>query len=85
MMRRPDHSLGSILLFILIIPVAVCTVFGQDDQGDGTVVLRGTVHNLGENVVMWTNTSFAGFYYDIDKNLGAAELIFRLSNASPTR
>ena len=35
------------------------------------VDVRGTVTNVGVNQFTWDNSSFAGLYYDIDKNLGA--------------
>ena len=50
----------------------------------GTYELRGTVANVGNNTMTWDNSSFAGFYYDIDKNLGAEKLTFSLSDANPT-
>jgi hypothetical protein len=36
--------------------------------------VRGQVTNLGVNQFTWTNANFPGFYYDIDKNLGAETL-----------
>ena len=48
----------------------------------GTYELRGTVTNVGNNSFIWDNSSFAGFYYDIDKNLGAEQLTFTLSDAT---
>jgi S-layer protein (TIGR01567 family) len=47
------------------------------------VQVRGTVANLGIPEYTWDNSSFAGFYYDINKNLGAETITFRLSNANP--
>ena len=41
------------------------------------VDVRGTVTNVGVNQYTWDNSKFAGFYYDIDKNLGAETLTFR--------
>ena len=49
----------------------------------GSYQLRGSVANLGQNVFTWDNSSFSGFYYDIDKNLGAEKLTFKLANANP--
>ena len=48
------------------------------------VDVRGQVTNLGVNQFTWTTNNFAGFYYDIDKNLGAETLTFSLSDANPT-
>ena len=50
----------------------------------GPYQLRGTVANVGQNQVTWDNSSFFGFYYDIDKNLGAETLTFRPTLATPT-
>ncbi len=50
----------------------------------GTYQLRGTVANVMQNQVTWDNSSFSGFYYDIDKNLGAEMITFRPTLATPT-
>jgi S-layer protein (TIGR01567 family) len=50
----------------------------------GTYELRGTLANVLMNNVTWDNSSFPGFYYDIDKNLGAESITFRPSLNSPT-
>ena len=50
----------------------------------GPYQLRGTVSNVMYNQVTWDNSSFSGFYYDIDKNLGAETLTFRPTSATPT-
>ncbi len=49
----------------------------------GTYELRGSVTNLGTKETNWTNASFSGFYYDIDDNVGAEKLTFRLSDINP--
>jgi S-layer protein (TIGR01567 family) len=46
----------------------------------GTYELRGPVTNLGTKETSWTNSSFSGFYYDIDNNVGAEKLTVRLSD-----
>lgn len=48
----------------------------------GTYQLRGTVANVMQNQVTWDNSSFPGFYYDLDRNIGAETLTFRLSNTT---
>lgn len=48
-----------------------------------TTEVRGTVTDLGAPEFTWTNASFPGFYYDLDKNLGAEQLTFRLFNVNP--
>ena len=42
-----------------------------------TVEVRSTVANVGINQVTWDTSSFAGFYYDINKNLGNETITFR--------
>ena len=46
----------------------------------GTYELRGVVADPGMNEFTWNNSTFPGFYYDIDKNVGAETITFRLSN-----
>ena len=46
----------------------------------GTYQIRGTVADFMQNQVTWDNSTFAGFYYDLDRNIGAETLTFRLSN-----
>ena len=48
------------------------------------VDVRGTVTNVGVNQFTWDNSSFAGLYYDIDKNLGAETITFSLTDPTPT-
>lgn len=48
-----------------------------------TVKTRGSVANLGQAEFTWDNSTFPGFYYDIDKNLGAERLTFRPTNVNP--
>jgi len=50
----------------------------------GTYQIRGTVANILQNQVTWDNSSFPGFYYDIDRNIGAETLTLRLSNTTTT-
>ncbi|VVB63130.1 S-layer protein [uncultured archaeon] len=49
----------------------------------GAYQLRGSVANLGINEFIWDNSTFSGFYYDIDRNLGAETLTFMLTAATP--
>jgi S-layer protein (TIGR01567 family) len=44
------------------------------------VDVRGQVTNLGASQFSWNNSNFAGFYYDIDKNIGQETLTVRLLN-----
>jgi S-layer protein (TIGR01567 family) len=50
-----------------------------------TFQIRGSLTNLGENAFTWRPNTFAGFYYDIDKNLGQEELTFTLSGVDDAR
>ena len=50
----------------------------------GTYKQRGTVANVMMNQVTWDNSTFSGFYYDIDKNVGAETLTIRPTAATPT-
>jgi S-layer protein (TIGR01567 family) len=50
----------------------------------GTYQLRGSVTNVNVSQFTWDNSTFSGLYYDIDKNLGAEMITFRLSAATPT-
>ena len=47
---------------------------------DKIVEVRSQVYNLGQNDTSFDNTTFPGFYYDIDNNIGAEKLTLRLSN-----
>lgn len=42
----------------------------------GKYELRGAVHNLGEAAATWNPQSFAGFYYDINKDTGTETITF---------
>jgi len=42
----------------------------------GTYQIRGTVANLSAQSFTWTSSNFAGFYYDINKNIGTESITF---------
>jgi S-layer protein (TIGR01567 family) len=44
--------------------------------------IRGTATDLGNNEFTWTPENFAGFYKDIDNNIGFEQLTFSLSNVN---
>ena len=67
MTRSLITVLGFVVLFAMILPA-------------GANEVRGQVTNLGVPEFTWNNVSFPGFYYDLDNNLGAEQLTFRLSN-----
>ena len=43
--------------------------------------IRSAVHNLSEAEAIWDNSSFPGFYYDLDENIGKETLTFRPTGA----
>jgi S-layer protein (TIGR01567 family) len=49
----------------------------------GKYELRSSATDLGASEYTLTADSFSGFYYDIDKNIGAESLTFTLTNANP--
>ena len=63
-------------MFLLVILISV----GAADD----VEVRGSATNVGVAQFTWDNFTFPGFYYDINKNLGAETLTFTLSGATPT-
>ena len=60
---------GFVVLSAMIVPV-------------GANEVRGQITNLGVPEITWNNVSFPGFYYDLDDNIGAEQLTFRLSDIS---
>jgi len=66
------------LTALMVLPALAVVVSAQE------VDVRGQVTNVGVNQFTWNNANFAGFYYDIDKNLGAETLTFSLSDSTPT-
>jgi S-layer protein (TIGR01567 family) len=61
------------VFFILVMMMSV-------NASDTSVEVRGQVFNLGQNEASFDNETFAGFYYDIDDNIGAEKLTLKLSN-----
>jgi S-layer protein (TIGR01567 family) len=45
--------------------------------------IRGTITDLGQSEYTWDAGNFAGFYYDVDKNIGTEKITFSLSGATP--
>jgi S-layer protein (TIGR01567 family) len=50
----------------------------------GIYQLRGSTADTSRDVFTWDNSTFSGFYYDINKNLGTEQLTFRLTNKNST-
>jgi S-layer protein (TIGR01567 family) len=72
-------KMTAIMLTSMAVLLATAMVVGAVDQVD----VRGQVANLGNPTASWDNSTFAGFYYDIDKNIGNEKITFTLSNANP--
>lgn len=49
----------------------------------GTYQIRGTVADLGDDEVIWDRSNFAGFYCDMDNDLGKERITLRLSDRTP--
>lgn len=49
----------------------------------GTYELRGAVHNLGEATATWNPQSFAGFYYNINKDTGTETITLVPTGSDP--
>ncbi len=45
----------------------------------GTYEVRGTVNNVTDGTVEWNVSSFAGFYFDIDDNLGTEKITMTIT------
>jgi S-layer protein (TIGR01567 family) len=48
----------------------------------GTYEIRGTVTDIGMGTVEWDVSSFAGFYYDIDDNLGNEKIMMTITEGN---
>jgi S-layer protein (TIGR01567 family) len=68
----------AITLTAMMVLIASAMAVGAQE-----VDVRSTVHNLGESTVTWDNSTFAGFYYDINKNIGTESLTFTLTGTDP--
>jgi len=67
----------AITLTAMIVLIALAMAVAAQE-----VDVRSTVHNLGEKTVTWDNSSFAGFYYDINKNIGMESITFMPTQVS---
>jgi S-layer protein (TIGR01567 family) len=45
--------------------------------------IRSQVADLSQSEFTWNAANFAGFYYDIDKNIGTEQITFHLSRSTP--
>ena len=53
--------------------------FYKEITEPGTYEIRGTFKDLGMGTVEWDVSSFAGFYYDIDDNLGTEKITMTIT------
>ncbi len=67
---------------VLLVAAMALPVSGQVSVVDNTTfcVFRSTVANLSQVTFTWTPETFAGFYYDIDKDVGTEQITFTLTN-----
>ena len=66
--------MGFALLLATVMPVMAVDTVGS----------HSTVADTELNQVTWDCNNFSGFYYDINKNLGAETITFRPTDATPT-
>ena len=74
------HLLAIIVAALIAISLSAASI--AEDTSD-SVVIRGQVANLGEKGFIWNNSNFAGFYQDIDENIGNEQIAFNLSSRGP--
>ncbi len=74
-------KIAGVIAMGLIMTLAICLTASSVEQ----IALRSQVANLGMSEYTWTDSNFAGFYYDIDKNIGTEQLTFRLSDITPDK
>jgi S-layer protein (TIGR01567 family) len=69
-------KLTAITLTTLMVLFATAMTVGAVSEVD----VRGTVSNIGTETTNWDFKNFAGFYYDIDKNIGTEQITFKVSD-----
>jgi len=67
------------VLFVFLLTIGVIDgAIGQED-----LVIRGSASNVVDGAVYtWTPQNFAGFYYDLDENVGTENLTVNVSNGA---
>jgi S-layer protein (TIGR01567 family) len=63
---------------VLVLLLAAITI-----SAAGNAEIRSSITNLGSSEYTWNSDTFAGFYYDVNKNLGTEQISFHLSNIDP--
>ena len=79
------HKIPSRLMIGSLIAVVGFVVLSAMTVPVGANEVRGQITNLGVPEITWNNVSFPGFYYDLDDNIGAEQLTFRLSDISANK
>jgi S-layer protein (TIGR01567 family) len=75
----PTISWAAALLLVAAMAIPACGQVAVDDNASYCQV-RSTVADLGSESFTWTPEIFGGFYYDLDKNIGAERIAFKLTN-----
>jgi S-layer protein (TIGR01567 family) len=72
LMKFALHAMMGILALLLTTPAGFAA---------GNIEINGAVATLGESEFTWNSQNFAGFYYDLDKNIGTEQITLRLSES----
>jgi hypothetical protein len=61
--------------FVLLATMGILALLLTTPAGfaAGNVEINGAVATLGESEFTWNSQNFAGFYYDLDKNIGTEQ------------
>lgn len=62
-MRANMHLVPIVMLSAIILASPI-------SMASDNIEIRSTIHNLGESMVVWDPSTFAGLFYDINKNIG---------------
>jgi S-layer protein (TIGR01567 family) len=76
---KPTITWAAAFLLVAAMVVPACGQAAVDDNVSYCQI-RSTVADLGAESFAWTPETFAGFYYDLDKNIGAERIAFKLTN-----
>lgn len=71
-MRANVHAPIFVMLLVMISVSLICSASNK-------IEISGAVADLGMSQFTWDHSNFAGFFYDINKNIGTETLTFSLS------
>jgi S-layer protein (TIGR01567 family) len=74
-----NFNLATAVLIAAAVVLPACGQAAVDDNATHFQV-RSTVADLGADSFIWTPETFSGLYYDLDKNIGAERIKFKLTN-----